>query len=259
MHLILSPGGVGGIYKIGGCVCGMPDFDDIQEVSGSSAGAVIGLLICMGFQPNQIKEILFKSDLTILKKFDFKALFTSFGLSKWDEMKKHYQILLGSDPTFSELPKKLYVSAFCLNTSKVVYFSRDTHPNMKVIDAVTLSASIPIVFEAQLFEGYRYVDAAIYEKAPIAPFLHIKKEDVMLIDCMDSDITFEDVSTFKNFLVSLSGILLRNRQCADICYKRIQLDIPHDTLINFNLTHEQKNKLFIDGFLMSMNNNNESV
>lgn len=259
MYLVLSPGGVGAIYKIAGCVSAIPNFDDIQEVSGSSAGAIVGFVICMGFQPNQIKEILFNCDLTLLKKFDVKGLLKNFGLSTWGSVRKNFVELVGCDPTFKELPKKLYISAYCVNTSRVVYFSRDTHPGMKVIDAVCMSASIPIILESLIYEGHRYIDAAICEKIPMDPFVHIKKEDVLLIDCMNSDISYDKVTTFQSFLINLSGILLKNRQCVDINCKRINLDIPFDTLVNFNISHEQKSKLFVDGFLMYMNNNNESV
>ena len=259
MHLVLSPGGVGAIYKIAGCVSAIPNFDDIQEVSGSSAGAIVGLLICMGFQPNQIKEIILNCDLSLLKKFDVKGLLKNFGLIQWSSMKKHFADLVGCDPTFKELPKKLYVSAYCVNTSRVVYFSRDTHPDMKVIDAVCMSASIPIILESLVFEGHRYIDAAIYEKIPMAPFMHLKKEDILLIDCMNSDVFYDKVITFQSFLVNLSGILLRNRHSPEISCKRINLDIPFNSLINFDISFEQKSKLFVDGFLMYMNNNNESV
>jgi NTE family protein len=57
-----------------------------------------------------------------------------------------------ADITFEELHRKgfrdLYVTGTCLNQQKQIIFSYETYPNMKVRDAVRISAGIPLYFEA---------------------------------------------------------------------------------------------------------------
>jgi predicted acylesterase/phospholipase RssA len=75
----------------------------------------------------------------------------------------------GCDPTFEELDMKIYVSAYCLNTSTTEYFSRDTHPKMKVIDAVCMSMAIPLIFACGKYQGRTYVDGGTQEQYPMVP------------------------------------------------------------------------------------------
>ncbi|HEY0768757.1 MAG TPA: patatin-like phospholipase family protein, partial [Sphingobacteriaceae bacterium] len=56
------------------------------------------------------------------------------------------------DITFSELHKRgykdLFITATCLNKKKLLVFSHQTYPDMKIKDAVRISMSIPLYFEA---------------------------------------------------------------------------------------------------------------
>ncbi len=59
--------------------------------------------------------------------------------------------------TFSELrqtgAKDLYVTGTCLNKQKLIVFSYETYPHMKVKDAVRISMSIPLYFEAVFIDS----------------------------------------------------------------------------------------------------------
>jgi NTE family protein len=44
--------------------------------------------------------------------------------------------------------KDLYITGTCLNKQQLIVFSYETYPKMKVKDAVRISASIPLYFEA---------------------------------------------------------------------------------------------------------------
>ncbi|MCW4467787.1 patatin-like phospholipase family protein [Flavobacterium sp. MFBS3-15] len=62
-----------------------------------------------------------------------------------------------SDITFRQLGKKgfkqLYVTGTCLNRQKLVVFSAETYPDMKVKDAVRISMSVPLYFEAVFIDS----------------------------------------------------------------------------------------------------------
>ena len=42
--------------------------------------------------------------------------------------------------------KKLILTGTCLNTKNVEYFSYKTHPEMKLIDAIRITVSIPLIY-----------------------------------------------------------------------------------------------------------------
>ncbi len=61
------------------------------------------------------------------------------------------------DITFIELHKNgykdLYITASCLNKQKLIIFSYETYPTMKVKDAIRISMSIPLYFEAVFIDS----------------------------------------------------------------------------------------------------------
>lgn len=63
-----------------------------------------------------------------------------------------------ADITFLELHQKaykdLYVTGTCLNKQKGIVFSFENYPHMKVRDAVRISMSIPLYFEAVFIDSF---------------------------------------------------------------------------------------------------------
>ncbi len=142
--------------------------DDITRVAGTSAGAITALMISLGYTSNEIYTII--SDTEFQKFNDGEYLFiggmnrmkNSYGWYQGDEFGKWLEGLIKAktgDPeiTFSGLAeggyKDLYVTATCLNRQKLLIFSRESYPDMKVKDAVRISMSIPLYFEAVFIDS----------------------------------------------------------------------------------------------------------
>jgi NTE family protein len=68
-----------------------------------------------------------------------------------------------ADITFREMREKkfldLYVTGTSLNHQKLIVFSADTYPEMKIKDAVRISISIPLYFKAVLIDSVGHVHA----------------------------------------------------------------------------------------------------
>ena len=106
-------------------------------------------------------------------------LFKNLGVNSSSSIRKQINAILstriGPEETLSELFKKtgkeLVLVSCCLNTKKAVYFHHATHGNVKVIDAIIASLSIPVFFRPlQLFlfnQEYFFVDGAIVDNYPI--------------------------------------------------------------------------------------------
>ena len=157
-YLVLGPGALG-YFSLLGYVKSIEDkLEGIKELSGASAGAIISLFLSVGLSVDEIIKFSFDFNVPEFVKIDLGCFFNKFGFVDIDPIRSKLIEFCKGNPTFKELKKKLYVSAFCLNTSKTEYFSVDTHPDMYVIDAVCMSMSIPFIFTATTYNNKTYVD-----------------------------------------------------------------------------------------------------
>jgi NTE family protein len=141
---------------------------NIRKVGGTSAGAITALMVSLGYNSTEIYKII--SDTKFQKFNDGEFFFvgglsrlkTRYGWYKGNEFSKWLEQIIkykagDSEITFEQLSKKkfkeLYVTATCLNKQKLLVFSAETYPQMKIKDAVRISMSIPIYFEAVFIDS----------------------------------------------------------------------------------------------------------
>ncbi|HTJ52061.1 MAG TPA: patatin-like phospholipase family protein [Cyclobacteriaceae bacterium] len=136
---------------------------DIDKVGGTSAGAIAALTVTLGYASSEIESIIYN---TRLQKFNDGRYFFIGGITRlnrnygWYQGKAFthwlekiiYEKTGDAEITFRELHemnfRDLYVTGTSLNHQKLIVFSYETYPNMKVKDAVRISMSIPLYFEA---------------------------------------------------------------------------------------------------------------
>ncbi len=140
----------------------------VEKVGGTSAGAVTALCISLGYNSDEIAQLLYATNF---KKFNDGRFFFAGGINR---MKKYFGWYRGErlngwlekiirdktgneNITFEELYAKgykdLYVTATVLNQQKLLVLSRFNYPRMKVKDAVRVSMSIPLYFEAPFIDS----------------------------------------------------------------------------------------------------------
>jgi len=141
---------------------------DIEKVGGTSAGAIVALLVSLGYDSDEISQII--GDTKLHKFNDGKHLFVGgiYRLNKrfgWYRAKRFDRWLSSiiesktknANITFKELSeqnyKDLYVTATCLNKQKEIVFGKEKYPKMKIKDAVKISMSIPLYFEAVFIDS----------------------------------------------------------------------------------------------------------
>jgi len=147
----------------------------IKKVGGTSAGAITAMMIALGYNSKEIYEII---STTKFQKFNdgqfifiggFSRMNSKYGwykggaFIKW--LEHHIEAKTGNkDITFAELKqhgfKELYVTGTCLNKQKLLIFSAQTYPHMKIKDAVRISMSVPVYFEAVFIDQ----EGKVYKK-----------------------------------------------------------------------------------------------
>lgn len=248
-YLCIGPGGTG-IFTIAGFLKRHESsLDDVEEIAGSSAGAILGLFLSLGFSMDHIVDMLFSADMQKFVKIDVKSFFTNFGFVDTSPIRDEFVRLCGCDPTFAQLDKKFYVAAFCLNTGDTVYFSRDTHPDMKVIDAVLMSMSVPLIFSTGRFDGYTYTDGGTTEAFPVTPFLGKKPHEIVCIKLKSTKKYQEDIRNHIQFLEALLRSTLNNRRAHVLENTRVvELDVGELNVFDFSIDLETKGKLYTKGY-----------
>jgi len=247
-YLVLGPACMGIFSLIGGLKAMESDLAGVEEISGSSAGSILALFLAVGMSVDEIFETALSVNIANFFKIKLSSFFTKFGFVDVQPIRKKLVEICGSDPTFAELEMKIYVSAFCLNSSETVYFSKDTHPDMHVIDAVCMSMAVPFIFSCGKYMGNTYVDGGTKEEYPLTPFLDKKPHEVTCMKITTNRIYQEDIETPKEFVETLVRSALSNRVRYDRPIEEIDIKIEDVNIYDFTMSYEEKIKLYYMGY-----------
>jgi predicted acylesterase/phospholipase RssA len=247
-YLVIGPGAMGGFSMLGYLKTIEPSLVNIKEYSGASAGAILILFLALGFDIDQIVQKLADLEGNKLVKLNLKCFMNKYGLVDLKPIREKFVELFESDLTFSDIEKKIYISAFCVNTSKTVYFSKDTHPDMKVIDALCMSIAIAFIFSSYRYDGMVYVDGGTLETLPTTPFLDKRPDKILCIRMKMETEFIEDIKSPKQFAEALISSTLNNRQTCELKNSKVvDIDIGQVDVFNFNMSYEEKMKLYLTG------------
>jgi NTE family protein len=164
-NLVLEGGGVRGIAYAGSirCLEEAGIMQDVGKVAGTSAGAIAALAISLGYESKEIEDLIYR---TKVQKFNDGRFMFVGGIAR---LNKYYGWYRGKvftswleeiiakktgnpEMTFREMHERgftdLYVTGTSLNNQRLIIFSWETYPDMKVKDAVRISMSIPFYFQA---------------------------------------------------------------------------------------------------------------
>jgi NTE family protein len=212
-NLVFKGGGVRGVAYLGAldALNEMGVLGQVERVAGTSAGAIAATLFSFRLPMAETKALFETLDITKVPQVTVKDLpngdrprdrllrlvhtpdldcynrfVSNFG---WYSSQYFYEWLQGiiaqqcagnGMATFAEFQQRgfrdLYIVAANVSRQRPEYFSAENTPAVAVADAVRLSMSIPIFFEALQFDGQRlgqgdyYVDGGIYDNFPMAIF-----------------------------------------------------------------------------------------
>jgi len=247
-YLVLGPASMGIFSLIGALKARETSLADVKEISGSSAGAILALFLAVGMSMDEIIDVSLSLNIPNFVKIRIGSFFNKFGFVDMAPIRRKLVDICGSDPTFNELDMKIYVSAYCLNTAETVYFSKDTHPDMKVIDAVCMSMAVPFIFACGNYEDNIYVDGGMKEEYPLTPFLDKKPHEVTCIKIKMDRIFQETIDNPKQFVDVLVRSALLNREVYKSPIKIVEINVGDTDVFDFNMKYEEKVRLYNTGY-----------
>jgi NTE family protein len=261
-NLVFEGAGIRGI-AYAGVLEGMEQaglLKPISNVAGTSAGALIALTISLGYSSSEIRKIIEDTDFSEFN--DGKFLFfggvhrvsKNYGWYRGNKFDRWISKLIvakttNGEITFKELHQKgykdLYITATCLNKQKLFVFSFKSYPDMKVKDAIRISMSIPLYFEAVLIDHNGVVvketsnrrdldlvvDGGIIGNFPISIFdsigtdskhnkiripnsrtlgVRIDSDSQIESDQVTRELTQQDISDLKSYMEAFYTLILEN-------------------------------------------------
>ncbi len=187
MDFLLSGGGAKGICYVGVLKYILSKDIPIKRIGGVSIGSVFGLIyiLCkMGSNNiNNIEKHILDAKFDEMFKVKMKNILNKWGLCDCNEYMNFFKKFLhdsnlNEDITFkglylkSNIKYEVFVTNLTKNEQEIL--CEEKTPNLKVLDAIRMSISLPIIFTRKIYNGCVYTDGGILENFPINLF---KKND----------------------------------------------------------------------------------
>ncbi len=163
VSLVLGSGGARGYAHIGVIEALLDSDCEIESVSGSSMGALIGGLYASGKLEHYKEWVLGLDLIDVAKLLDFT--FSGAGIIEGERVFEKLEEMIG-DVKIEELPIPFTAVATDLMRQKEVWIQRG-----KLIDAIRASIAIPTLFTPKKLHGRYLVDGGLLNPLPIAPTL----------------------------------------------------------------------------------------
>ncbi len=127
---------------------------------GVSGGSIVGALLAAGRSLEDIQRLTQETDFTRFLSPSIVSLLRTGGLSSGDSFEQ-WLTELTCGCSFAELALDYHVVATDVRTGLPVVFSRHSHPDVSVAQAVRFSMSVPIMWSFKEFGEHLLVDGSI--------------------------------------------------------------------------------------------------
>lgn len=270
--LVIGGGGLKGFSAVGLCaylyekkILINPDI-----YCGTSIGAVIISLLSIGFTSKEIYKLLYKINFENIVNPDYdKFLFESeyYGLSSIVNVIKIIEICFekknhSKNITFKELydktKKKIIICGTNVNKCCAEYFSVDTYPDKKVIEALHISVSVPGVIEPfkikknveNIEKTEFWVDGGLMDNYPIQLFSN-RLDDVVGIYMSEEQKEDTVITGLDSYMMALLKCFWKGSNFYKLeIYKNQTIVINSDLEQNiyFRISQEEKQTAYDVGY-----------
>lgn len=229
-HLVISGGGPLGLRYLGALEKleqnGFWKLTDIESIYGTSIGSIIGAFICLKYDWDTLNKYIIERPWHDAFKVNAKQIFESYynkGLFDKKLAEIIFKPLLQAKDLSLEITLKefyefskidLHIFTFELNKFQTVELSHKTHPELSLLQALTMSSSLPGIFMPTIIDDNCYVDGGVMCNYPINQCLrdHTNKDEILGIKSSYE----KDIDSFKNVNVTQDSSLLEYVICLTI-------------------------------------------
>jgi NTE family protein len=195
--LVMEGGGVKAFAYVGAIniLDSAGQFSDLRYIGGTSGGAIMACLYALGCTAQELDSIA--HHIPVKKFADGGSIFTSkfrrvnnqYGFYKGDAFAKWLGEIVAAKTgnaninfenflAFTQARKlpRLFITATDLSTQSAVVLSNKTFPKMRIVDAVRISISIPMVYKAMFVDA----DGRCFTKFNAKDSMHVMVDGGLL-------------------------------------------------------------------------------
>ena len=192
-NLVFSGGGPSMIQTLGALQCieenKFIDIKNIETIYGTSAGAIVGTLLCLKFDWETINDYIIKRPWHEVFPINVQNIFDAYtkkGIFDLKTIDKCFKPLLAAkdlsmEITLNELYEyskiELHFFTFEINNFKLEDISYLTNPDLKLLTALQMTCGIPILVTPVCFDGKCYIDGGIMCNYPLKYCLESGKKE----------------------------------------------------------------------------------
>lgn len=181
-HIVICGGGPTGLLSYGAAKHlaqqGFWSRANIETIYGTSIGALIGAMLCLKHDWETMDNYIVKRpwEKVVVDSLEMFELFSCKGMSKTKLLDDIMQPLLESEDlsletTLAEFHAysgiSLHVFTVELNTFQKVQLSHTTHPDLPLMEAIKMSACMPMLFQPIIRDDSCYIDGGIMTNYPL--------------------------------------------------------------------------------------------
>lgn len=178
--LVMSGGGIKGLGGLGALqfLADNHKLLNINKFIGTSVGAIISYLVCIGFTPIEILVMI--NQKRILEKmsvaFSIVDLINTGGAMNFYILQSILEEMTTSkighfltlQQLYDEFHKELVCCTYNYDKGICEYLNRHDNPNIPCITALRMSSNLPFLFQPFQYEHTSYLDGAILDNFPIS-------------------------------------------------------------------------------------------
>jgi predicted acylesterase/phospholipase RssA len=148
---------------------------DVKVYWGTSAGAFLAALMTITRSPARVKELMFQTDYTKFRNVDISNILSitnTWGLDDGRSLVEEIERVLesvevGASGRKLADTKGLNIIVSDLHSRETIVCNSDTYPEIRVVDAIRASMSLPILYTPYKHtNGHLWVDGAVKANFP---------------------------------------------------------------------------------------------
>jgi len=189
----------------------------IQSIYGTSAGSIIGAFICLNYDWETLTKYVLERPWHNAFKLNARQIFDSY-YNKGLFDKKFMEIIfkplleaknLSLNITLSELYAysniDLHVFTFDLNKFETVELSHETHPELTLTQALTMSSALPGLFMPTIIDQCCFIDGGVLANYPLSYCLNKYPNTTEILGIKS---TFDEKTSINNVIITEESSLL---------------------------------------------------
>ncbi len=268
--IVLSGGGAKGLLQLGflEALYENKKIEKLKYISGCSVGAILSVLLAVGYTPSEIITYFCVNDFcSLFKGFNVLLISKYYGLIDsnviLDYIETMVMLKLNYIPTFEDLYNNHGILFMCpsyrvnhkVEEDPHTYFSYRTYPKMHITKAACLSSNIPIVFTKSSYKEECYIDGGVFDNFPINKLIEEIKNDPWNEDQFYNiiGIKFEndsdnlEINTFFDYVKHLFVAVTKNKKHIHSNNVKIISIKTGLSVVDFDIENTRKIDLFIEG------------